>query len=220
MIAPNMATMLCFVTTDAEIDSETLHDALSEAVDASFNRICIDNDMSTNDTVLCLANGASEVRLEPDSDELAEFTAMLTVVCQDLAKRLVKDGEGATKFVEIEVDGADSDRQARMIAKSIATSMLTKTAFFGQDPNWGRIICATGYAGVDFDPAAISLWLDDLQLVANGVPTQFAEEDAARRMQQSEFVLRLCVGSGEGKAWYWTSDLSHDYVTINADYRT
>jgi glutamate N-acetyltransferase/amino-acid N-acetyltransferase len=136
------------------------------------------------------------------------------------AKKLVMDGEGATKFVEIVAEGTATDDQAKTIARAIAQSQLCKTAFFGQDPNWGRIVCAAGYAGVDFDPAELALWLDDIQLVHNGVAANYREEDAAAVMKRREFRIRLRVGGGDGRAVFWTSDLSRDYVTINADYRS
>lgn len=220
MIAPNMATMICIITTDAGVDAPTLDQSLRAAVNASFNCITIDNDMSTSDTVLCFANGASGVQLREGTKDLAVFGSALLALCVDMAKMLVRDGEGATKFVEIAVEGAHDDDSAKTIARAISSSMLCKTAFFGQDPNWGRIVCAAGYAGVDFDPAELALWLDDVQLVERGVATGYREEDAAAVMKQKEFRVRLRVGNGNGSAVFWTSDLSHDYVSINADYRS
>ncbi len=220
MIAPDMATMICIVTTDARIGAPALDKALRAAVNASFNCITIDNDMSTSDTVLCFANGASGAHVREGTDDYLEFESALRAFCIDLAKMLVRDGEGATKFVEISVEGAHDDEDAKTIARMIANSMLVKTAFFGEDPNWGRIVCAAGYAGVDFDPANLALWLDSVQLVDNGVATDYREEDAAAVMKQREFRVRLRVGNGNGSAVFWTSDLSHDYVTINADYRS
>ncbi len=221
MISPNMATMLCVVTTDAAIDAEPLQALLRECAEMTFNCICVDNDMSTNDTMLCLANGLSGVpRLEPGSANYAAFANALKEISLYMAHALVRDGEGATKFVEIRVEGADSAADAKRIAKSIAASQLCKTAFFGQDPNWGRIACAAGYAGVGFSADKLCVWLDDLEVVHNGLPTPFEEADAAARMQPRDLLIRVAVGGGPGKALFWTSDLSHDYVTINADYRT
>lgn len=221
MISPNMATMICIITTDAAIEAEDLDTLLLDAVDASFNCICVDNDMSTSDTVLCFANGEAGLPpLEVDTDDFETFGAALRDVCQKMAKMLVKDGEGATKFVEIKVDGADTDDDAKSIARAVAQSDLCKTAFFGEDPNWGRIACAAGYAGVNYDPAELSLWLDDLQLVNNGMAANYQESDAAAVMAKPEFVIRLSVGSGTGSAVFWTCDLSHNYVSINADYRS
>jgi glutamate N-acetyltransferase/amino-acid N-acetyltransferase len=221
MIAPNMATMICAITTDASIGSSALHTALREAVEVSFNCICVDNDMSTSDIVLCLANGQSGgpeiVRGTADYDA---FSTALTDLCKQMARELVLDGEGATKFVEIEVTGTATDDQAKTVARTIAFSQLCKTAFYGQDPNWGRIVCAAGYSGVQFDPADLALWLDGLQLVDGGSPANYREEDAAAVMKQREFRIRVQVGSGPGKAVFWTSDLSEEYVRINADYRS
>jgi len=221
MIAPNLATMVCVITTDAAIGPGPLANLLRAAVSESFNRICVDNDTSTNDTVLCLANGQADVSsLAPGTDDFDQFGRALTALCQDMAKRLVRDGEGATKFVEIEVSGAQSDADAGQIARSIATSQLCKTAFFGQDPNWGRFACAAGYAGIPFAPDAFALWVEDVQLVKNGRAADYEEAAAAACMRKSEFCIRVRVGDGPGAAVFWTSDLSHDYVTINADYRT
>ena len=221
MIAPRMATMLCIVTTDAAVDAEPLAGLLRQAAEASFNRICVDNDMSTNDTLLCLANGRSGVPLlKPGTEDFARFGEALTAICRKMAQWLVRDGEGATKFVEIEVSGAASNSDAKTIARSIAFSQLCKTAFFGNDPNWGRIACAAGYAGVPFDPERFDLWVDDVQLVKQGQVAEYEETDAAACMKKPEFRIRVCVGDGPGAAAFWTSDLSHDYVTINADYRT
>lgn len=220
MIAPDMATMICVITTDAAIPAADLNALLRSAVDQSFNCITIDNDMSTSDTVLCLANGASGVAVQAGARGYAAMGRALTELCAETAKKLVMDGEGATKFVEVIVEGTATDDQAKTIARAIAHSQLCKTAFFGQDPNWGRIVCAAGYAGVDFEPADLALWLDDVQLVHNGVGAGYREEDAAAVMKQREFRILLRVGGGGGRAVVWTSDLSHDYVRINADYRS
>lgn len=221
MISPNMATMICIITTDAAIEAEDLDTLLLDAVESSFNCICVDNDMSTSDTVLCLANGESGVApLEAGTEDFETFGAALRDVCQKMAKMLVKDGEGATKFVEIRVDGAETDDDAKTIARAIAQSDLCKTAFFGEDPNWGRIACAAGYAGVNYDPSELSLWLDHVQLVANGMAADYQEADAAAVMKKPEFEIRVTVGAGSGSAVFWTCDLSHNYVSINADYRS
>ena len=221
MIAPNMATMFCIVTTDAKIAPQTLSELLKKAVKVSFNQMCVDNDMSTSDSVLCLANGASDIaEIRPGTEDCAVFGAALTQVCQEMAKALVRDGEGATKFVEIAVSGAATDAAAKTIARSVAVSQLCKTAFFGQDPNWGRFACAAGYAGVAFDPDRFCLWIDDVQVMRDGMPTDYREEDAAARMRKPEFRIRIEIGPGPGSAVFWTSDLSHKYVEINADYRT
>ena len=221
MISPNMATMIAIVTTDAHVAPEVLQPLVSKVVGESFNQIGIDNDMSTSDTVLVFANGASETEpLTPDEDGYEIFAGALLAICQDLARDLVKDGEGATKFVEIAVKGTKSDEDARTIARAIGNSQLCKTAFFGEDPNWGRFACAAGYSGVEFDPGEISVALNDVVLCENGLVAEYLEEDAAAVMRQPEFAIHVSVGSGSGCAVFWTSDLSHDYVSINADYRT
>jgi glutamate N-acetyltransferase / amino-acid N-acetyltransferase len=223
MIHPNMATMLSLITTDAAVAPDVLKRLLDTAVSHSFNRISVDGDTSTNDTVLLLANGASGVAMADAAGEAA-FGAALTHLCTQLAQMVVRDGEGATKFVTITVHGAATDDAAHQIANTIATSPLVKTAFTGSDPNWGRILAAAGRAGVPFDPACASLWIGsrqpELELVASGAPTGYAEADAAAIFARPEFLVQLTVGMGEGTAVVWTTDLSHDYVTINADYRT
>jgi glutamate N-acetyltransferase / amino-acid N-acetyltransferase len=219
MIAPNMATMFCLITTDAAIEAVTLSPMLKAAVAVSFNQMCIDNDMSTSDTVLCLANGASGVTVKAGVDADA-FAAALTHLCREMAKALVRDGEGATKFVEIQVVGAASDDDAKTIARAIAVSQLCKTAFYGEDPNWGRLACAAGYAGIAFNPNRLCIWIDGVKVMHNGMPADFEEAEAAACMRKPEFVIRLETGEGPGSATFWTSDLSHKYVEINADYRT
>ena len=219
MIAPHMATMLAVVVTDAVVPRDMLERALQTATAASFNRIVVDGDMSTNDTVLVLANGASGVQ----ADEAA-FTQALTDVCVPLAQAIVRDGEGATKFVTVRVSGAPSEADAITVARAIATSALVKTAFYGADPNWGRILSAAGYSGVDFDPARASLWLkhagEAIQLVAAGAPTDYDEAAAIALMEGPEWEVHLDLGAGRAETWLWTCDLSHEYVTINSHYRT
>lgn len=228
MISPNMGpalqlntgTMFCLMTTDAEVEAEVLAGIVQRAVDGSFNQICVDNDTSTSDSVICLANGASGVALATGSSELAAFEEAVCALCTQMAKALVRDGEGATKFVEITIDGTAEDGDAKRIARAIAVSHLCKTAFFGQDPNWGRISCAAGYAGVPFDPARVGVWIDDVQVMRDGMAAEYREEDAAACMLKPEFRIRVSVGDGPGRAVFWTSDLSYKYVEINADYRT
>jgi glutamate N-acetyltransferase/amino-acid N-acetyltransferase len=221
MIAPNMATMLCVIVTDADIPREMLARALHQAVEVSFNQIVVDGDMSTNDTVLLLANGASGVA----ADETG-FVAALTGLCVTLAQAIVRNGEGATKFVTLNVTGAPDAQSARTVAHAIATSPLVKTAFYGADPNWGRILAAAGYSGVDLDPARLALWLLNvhgqpaIQLVAGGSPTDYDEPAAITLMQTPEWGVQIDLGLGNASARAWTCDLSHDYVTINGHYRT
>lgn len=221
MLAPNMATLIVIITTDAAISAPVLQAFTKHAVDASFNQISIDNDMSTSDTVLVFANGAAGLPLlDSNFNDAQKFSHALTALCVELAKDLVKDGEGATKFVEIVVEGADSDEKAKSIARSIGLSSLCKTAFYGEDANWGRFACAAGYAGVKFNPDDLEVRLNDLVLCKNGLVTDYREDDAAAIMKNREFQVGVKVGDGPGKAIFWTSDLSHDYVSINADYRT
>ncbi|MFP4499446.1 MAG: bifunctional glutamate N-acetyltransferase/amino-acid acetyltransferase ArgJ [Candidatus Hydrogenedentota bacterium] len=221
MIAPNMATMLCFITTDAAIGRDDLRNLVRACVDRSFNRICVDNDMSTNDTVLCLANGrAGNAPLVPATPEYEQFSRALEHTCGTLAEALVRDGEGASKLVIIEVTGAASDADARAVARSVAHSQLCKTAFAGEDPNWGRIACAVGYAPAQVDAAVLDLYLGEVQVVAGGTPTAYREEDAAAHMRENVVHVRAHLGLGAGACTFKTTDLSHDYVRINADYRT
>lgn len=221
MLAPNVATMLVFLTTDAAISREDLLAALRLAADKSFNCICVDNDSSTNDTVLCLANGQSGTApLKEGTDGYRAFSDALTGLCQNQAKQLVRDGEGVTKFVTVEVTGAATDADAKTIARAVAHSQLCKTAFFGNDANWGRIACAAGYSGARFDPDRLSIWMDDVCVMASGRRTDYLESDAAACVARNEFTIRIDVGAGSGQAEFWTSDLSLDYVRINAEYRT
>jgi glutamate N-acetyltransferase / amino-acid N-acetyltransferase len=218
MIHPNMATMLSVITTDAKIAPELLDRALRLAVNQSFNRISIDGDMSTNDTVLLLANSAAGKEI--GESELGDFTTALTEVCTHLAKQLVHDGEGVTKFVEIVVSGAREEDDAVRVAKSIANSPLVKTALYGGDANWGRVVCAAGYSGVAVEPAQMKLWFGDVNVFANGMPTNFDEADSTRALAGKDVSIRLDLGMGRAQTTVWTCDLSHDYVTINGKYRT
>lgn len=223
MIHPDMATMLAVITTDAAVAAPQLQEMLKQAAGKSFNRISIDGDTSTNDSVLLLANGASGVTI--GDEEAGAFLEGLTYVCEQLAKMIVRDGEGATRFVTIDVCGAKDDEAAHRVANSIATSPLVKTALAGGDANWGRILAAAGRAGVPFDQSNVSLWIgsqgdERLQLVENGTPTSYEEEQAAAIFAQSEIDITLEIGAGAGHAVVWTCDLTHEYVSINADYRS
>ena len=224
MIHPDMATMLATITTDAAIPADTLQALLDNAIDISFNCISVDGDTSTNDTVLLLANGASGVSLE-DKASSFEFAAALNHVCLELAKMIVRDGEGVSKFVEIKVTGAATVARARQVASTIAISPLVKTALAGSDPNWGRILMAAGRAGVPLDQEQLALWISNpegptLLLVKNGTPTNYQESDAAAIFAISEINIVLDLGQGNREAIMWTGDLTHEYVAINADYRT
>ena len=220
MIHPDMATMLGYLLTDAEIDRESWQAMLKRVVDASFNRITVDGDTSTNDTVLGLANGVSGCRLESAGD-LALFEEGLLEVARQLAYMIVKDGEGATKVVTIKVVGAESPQAAEKVARAVANSSLVKTAFFGQDANWGRIVAAVGYAGVEIDPARVNVDFDGVRVVSAGMrDPAYREEDGAAVLRQPEFVVKIDLQAGEDDYSLLTSDLTHDYISINADYRS
>jgi glutamate N-acetyltransferase/amino-acid N-acetyltransferase len=222
MIHPDMATMLAFVMTDAFLADGLLEGVLEKSVKASFNRITVDRDTSTNDMALLLASGvAGNDVIAEGSEDLERFNRAVDEVMLDLAKMIVRDGEGATKLVRIQVEGAVDDSEALVAARSIATSQLVKTAFFGEDANWGRIIAAAGYAGVDLDPDQVSLRFDQVTMVEKGLglgPEQ--EAIASEVLKKPEFTVTVNLGSGDGSAYYYTSDLSYEYVKINADYRT
>jgi len=220
MIRPDMATMLCFVCTDANAAPEVLKKALVSAIDRSFNRITIDGDTSTNDTVLMMANGLSGAVIEnPGHQEI--FQKVIDRIFLDLAKQLVRDGEGVTKLVEIIVRGTASDSDAIKVADTVAHSPLVKTAFFGEDANWGRIIGAVGRAGVDIDPDRIDLYFDDVQMVKAGMGCGKAVEvEATKVLKKSEFTVTVNLNLGQGFGSMITCDFSVDYVKINADYRS
>lgn len=222
MIHPNMATMLAYVMTDAQVEPAFLDQALRAAVADSFNVITVDGDTSTNDMVLILSNGQSgSSELHADSEDGKSFAALLKEMLIDLAKMIVRDGEGATKVVEICVQGATDGEAAVQVARSVATSNLVKTAFFGEDANWGRIIAAVGYSGIAVDPNRIDIFFDEVPVVKNGIGTgKDLEAQATRVLKKPEFrvLIHLHGGSGEGR--YYTSDLNYDYIKINADYRT
>ncbi len=224
MIHPDLATMLAVLTTDAAVTPDVLNELLIGAVRGSFNRISVDGDTSTNDTVLILANGASGVAVEDDAS-LDVFREGLNQACLALAHAIVHDGEGATKFITLQVSGARDEFEALHVARVIATSPLVKTAFAGGDPNWGRILAAAGRAGVDFNPDRLSLWIGegeraDLHLVQGGGPTDFDEGHAVRVFAAPEIAVRLDLGMGETAVTIWTCDLTHEYVAINSEYRT
>ncbi len=219
MIAPNMATMLAFIVTDAALPATMLRRALAHAAPSSFNAITVDGDMSTNDTLMLLASGAAANRKLSDS-EAVSFENAVSAVAQSLARQLVYDGEGATKFVNVEVRGARSTTEAARVARQIANSPLVKTAFFGGDPNVGRIAAAAGACGVRFDPDRIELWVDKIKIAARGMILTSALPAAALAMRQREFKLRLDLKQGSARFNMMTCDLSYDYVKINAEYIT
>jgi glutamate N-acetyltransferase/amino-acid N-acetyltransferase len=222
MIHPNMATMLSVIATDAVIEPETLRAALQQAATLSFNRITVDGDTSTNDTVLVLASGqAGHAPIVAETPEFNAFAAGLTELCTHLAKAIARDGEGATKLVEITVRGASSEAEAELAAKAVATSPLMKTALFGNDPNWGRALAAAGRSGARVNPARAELWLGDFQLVKSGEPLAFDAIAAHNWLAAAKEVkLEIDLGVGQAKATVWTCDLSYKYVEINAEYHT
>lgn len=223
MIHPDMATMLALVTTDVAAEPAELQTMLASAVEASFHRISVDGDTSTNDTVLLLANGASGRTLADIGRE--RFQRALRWLCRELAFEIVRDGEGATKLVRLQITGARDEGEALQAARTIATSPLVKTALAGGDPNWGRIVAAAGRSGVDLDPDALAMWVsagegDVVALVHEGRGVPNAQEAASVALRAAEVTLRLDLGVASGEVEFWTTDLTHDYVTINAEYHT
>jgi glutamate N-acetyltransferase/amino-acid N-acetyltransferase len=223
MIRPNMATMLGFMGTDAGISQSLLTQLARDVADVSFNRITVDGDTSTNDSFIIAATGRAGVRIESASDPLyAELRDALKAAATELAQLIVRDAEGATKFMTIKVEGAGTQEEALKVAYSVAQSPLVKTAFYASDPNLGRILCAIGYAGIDdLDVGGVNLWLDDVLVAMNGGRNpDYKEEDGQRVMKQAEIVVRIALGRGAIAETVYTCDFSHEYVTINADYRS
>jgi glutamate N-acetyltransferase/amino-acid N-acetyltransferase len=222
MIHPNMATMLAYLTTDAAISQSALQQALSAAVDQSFNCISVDGDTSTNDTVLCLSNGlAGNAPIREGSEVFSTFQKMLLQACLALALRICRDGEGVTKLAKIHVTGADTTAAAKQVANTVATSNLVKTALFGEDANWGRVMAAVGRSGVPIDQSRISLSFDKVAMVKDGVGLGAkAERRIATVFHKKEFTIHIDLGQGSGHSQVWTTDLSYDYVKINASYRS
>jgi glutamate N-acetyltransferase/amino-acid N-acetyltransferase len=226
MIQPDMATMLCFVFTDAAIESEALQPLVARAADSTFNCVTIDGDTSTSDTLIVFATGAATARGAPriaaaDDPRLASFAAALRDLLQELAILVAKDGEGLTKFVTVAVEGAESDAAARKIGFAIANSPLVKTAIAGEDPNWGRVVMAVGKAGEAADRDRLSIWFGDIRVAENGERApSYDEATVARYMKGSEIALRVDVGIGSGRARIWTCDLTHGYIDVNAAYRS
>ncbi|MCR5559871.1 bifunctional glutamate N-acetyltransferase/amino-acid acetyltransferase ArgJ [Schwartzia sp. (in: firmicutes)] len=221
MIQPNMATMLCFITTDADIDQKLLQAALSDVVEVTFNMISIDGDMSTNDMAIVLANGAAGNKKITEKDaDYEKFAAALKSICTGLSQRIAADGEGATKFLTINVSGAKTFADAKQVAMSVAKSPLVKTAFFGQDPNWGRVICAVGYAGVDIVPETTVVKFGGIPVYANGVGASFDEAALRKVMSEHDIVIDVALGLGDADATVWSCDFSYEYVKINGEYHT
>lgn len=221
MIDPQMATMLGFITTDCHVEPGALKRALKEAVDETFNCITVDGDMSTNDMVAIIANGeANNRQMNEQSPAWVTFKQMILNVCTDLAKMIARDGEGATKLLEVHVRGAEGTKEARQIAKTVIGSSLVKTAIFGADPNWGRMIAAVGYSGVAIDPEKVDIQIGSTNVMTAGTPCDFSEEDVMKEMKKDTVTITIDVHMGEAEGKAWGCDLTYDYVKINASYRT
>lgn len=220
-MAPPQATMLSYLTTDAVISKKALYSALSNALDKSYNRITVDGDTSTNDTFVILANGeAGNDCIQEGTAEFDAFADAVASLAGRLAKEMVRDGEGVSRFVEVNVTGAKSDADARTCAEAIANSALCKTAWFGADPNWGRILCAAGYCGIAFDPYKVNLDMQGAPVVRGGMDAGTPEEELVKLVSAKEVKIDLDLGAGDGAFTVWTCDLTYDYVKINADYHT
>jgi glutamate N-acetyltransferase/amino-acid N-acetyltransferase len=219
MIHPNMATLLCFLTTDAAVEASFLQSALQKAVDASFNMVTIDGDTSPSDTVVILANGLARTQtVNKGNGEV--FQKALTEVCLYLAKCVARDGEGATKLIEVVVDGALNEAQARLAARTIASSPLFKAAIHGNDPNWGRIVAALGRSGAKVNERKLDIYLNDVCVMKQGSPAPFDKQGLSKSMVGKEVSVRLCLKLGQAEAVAWGCDLSEEYVTINSTYTT
>ncbi len=220
MICPNMATMLAFLTTDVQIDRELLQPALQHAADQTFNLITVDGDNSTNDMVIVMANGASGIKINREGPAYQRFCSVLQEACRELSYRIVDDGEGVTKVIALRVKGAPDRGTARTVARAILNSVLVKTAFYGEDANWGRIFMALGNAGVDFNPEKVDLFIGAVQVAAQGRGLSFSEEEAAAVLRCREVPVTLDLNMGQEELLAWGTDLSHDYVSINGSYRS
>lgn len=225
MIHPNMCTMLCFVTTDVAISHELLQKALSEDVVDTFNMISVDGDTSTNDTVLVMANGQAEnTPITKEGKDYKTFCEALHFIMLELSKKIAGDGEGCTCLFEATVIGAKDKNQARTIAKSVVCSSLTKAAVFGHDANWGRILCAMGYSGAQFDPEVVDIWLESkagtIKIVENGIATDYSEETATKILSEEEVIAKMDIKEGNETATAFGCDLTYEYVKINGDYRS
>lgn len=221
MIQPNLATMLCFITTDISIDQKLLQETLSDITNVTFNMISIDGDMSTNDMVVVMANGAAgNDRITEKNSAYEKFYSALLDICTEISKRIASDGEGATKFLTIDVVNARSFDEAKQVGMSVAKSPLVKTAFFGEDPNWGRVVCAVGYSGIEIDPNKVTVKFGSLPVYANGLGVAFDTDAMKDIMSEHDILIEIDLGSGESSATVWTCDFSYGYVKINGEYHT
>jgi glutamate N-acetyltransferase/amino-acid N-acetyltransferase len=226
MIHPNLGTMLCFISSDAAIEGPALDEALRSAVDRSFNRLTVDGDTSTNDTAILMANGSAGNRpISAGSPDAAAFSEALLSLCQTLAQKMARDGEGASRLLTVSLRGAATEEDAALLARTVAGSPLVKTAIFGADATWGRIVCALGYAGPAFDPSRVSVSFSltgqpPLPVCRYGEALPFSEETAKALLLIEEITVEISVGDGPGSAQAWGCDLTYDYVKINGDYRS
>jgi len=225
MIHPNMCTMLCFITTDAAISQEMLQKALSDDIPDTFNMVSVDRDTSTNDTVLLLANGeAGNAEITEENEDYRTFCQALRMVNTAFCRKIAGDGEGATALLEMKVIGAQTHEQAAVLAKSVVTSNLVKTAICGHDANWGRFLCAMGYSGADFDPEKVDLYFESaagkIQIMKDGIAADYSEEEATRILSEPEITATADIKMGKESAAAWGCDLTKEYITINADYRS
>lgn len=225
MIHPNMATTLTFITTDVNISAELLQKALSDVVKITLNRVSVDGDTSTNDMACILANGMAEnIPVTKENEDFEKFVNALYTVMMNLARKMARDGEGATKLIECICHGAENEKTAEIVAKSVITSSLFKAAMFGEDANWGRILCAVGYADADFDINKVDVSIGSnkgfINVCQNGAGVEFSEEKAKEILEEEEIIINISIGNGTGKAIAWGCDLTYDYVKINGDYRS
>ncbi len=221
MICPNMATMLAFLTTDVKIERSLLQELFAEASDKSFNSITVDGDTSTNDTALILANGLAEgIEITRESKYLPVFKEMLIELCQELARKIVEDGEGITKVITLNIRGLTDEKSGRVMALSVLNSPLVKTAFYGEDANWGRILAALGYSGVTFDPDKVDIYIGPYQVAANGGSVPFSEEKMKDVLKKRDIPVLIDLKNGQDEVTAWGTDMSHEYISINADYRS
>ncbi|MEG1980750.1 MAG: bifunctional glutamate N-acetyltransferase/amino-acid acetyltransferase ArgJ, partial [Victivallaceae bacterium] len=219
MVVPH-ATMLCYITTDAKVSNVLLNEFVGRGVNNSFNRITVDGDMSTNDTTILMANGLSGVEIKAGTPQAELFFGALQEIMQRLAKMMVMDGEGATKFVTIKIVNAKDDADAKLAAEAIGNSLLCKTAWFGCDPNWGRVVAALGYSTAEFDAGKVSIFYDDYPVVKDGGDAGTPEATLAEVLKKREFSILVDLNAGKGEFWVWSCDISYEYIKINAEYHT
>ena len=220
MIMPNMATMLSFITTDAEIENSTLKKLLLKSVRNSFNKISVDGDTSTNDMVVIMANGLSQIKIEENSKNAELFLEALQAISIEMAKMIVVDGEGASKLITVAIAGCKNDDDANLTAQTISNSPLVKTAVYGSDANWGRILSAAGRSGVDFDPSMVEIKFNDMIILEKNYQHEFDEENATAILSNKEVTISVNLNSGTGNSTWWTCDFTEKYIEINASYRS